>query len=148
LTPGGGLLGGQVAVMDLDGWTYERHGEDRRRRLVPVPSLGGGGRGGSRGDAGDAPIRTSRRIATRGSTRWRACWTGARARRQARRAGPTGDQALVPVSRSGCALLRASTEQDIRDAVAFGDRAGVASSSSGGIEAAMAAALLKEKNIR
>ena len=47
LTPGGGLLGGQVDVMDLDGWTWE---ESMVAPSVGVsfqfPRIGGGGRGG------------------------------------------------------------------------------------------------------
>src|SRR5262249_12498574 len=53
VTPGGGLVGGQIAVMDLDGWTWE---ESTVKRAVGIafqfPSLGGGGRGGGRGAAG------------------------------------------------------------------------------------------------
>src|SRR3989442_16010558 len=50
-TPGGGLLGGQVAVMDLDGYTWE---ESTVAASVGVsfqfPRIGGGGgRGGFRG---------------------------------------------------------------------------------------------------
>jgi len=46
VTPSGGILGGQVAVMDLDGYTWE---ESTVRTAVGVtfqfPSIGGGGRG-------------------------------------------------------------------------------------------------------
>ena len=39
VTPGGGLLGGQVAVMNLDGWTWEESTvAPVGRRHVPVPA--------------------------------------------------------------------------------------------------------------
>ncbi len=58
-TPGGGLLGGQAAVMDLDGYTWE---ESTVAPSVGVsfqfPRIGGGGRGGGgRGQAPDRPLR-------------------------------------------------------------------------------------------
>ncbi len=38
VTPGGGMLGGQVAVMNLDGWTWEESSRPADgRRDPPVP---------------------------------------------------------------------------------------------------------------
>ena len=57
-------------------------------------------------------------------------------------------EALVPVIEKRLPLItRANTEREIRDAVAFGDRAGVRIIISGGIEAPLVASLLREKNI-
>src|SRR5262249_4398562 len=51
--PGGSFLGGQVAVMNLDGWTWE---EATLRPAAGIamtfPGGGGGGRGGGGGGAG------------------------------------------------------------------------------------------------
>src|SRR5213076_2713228 len=59
VTPSGGLLGGQVAVMDLDGWTWE---ESTVKTAVGItfqfPSIGGGGgRGGGAFGAPAGPPR-------------------------------------------------------------------------------------------
>ena len=57
VVPGGGVMGGQVAVMNMDGWTWE---EATLRANAGIefnfPSLGGGrgGRGGGRGGAAGA----------------------------------------------------------------------------------------------
>src|SRR5262249_11787031 len=57
-------------------------------------------------------------------------------------------EALVPiVERRAPLVTRATTERDIRDAVAFADRVHVNIVISGGLEAAPVAQLLKEKNV-
>ena len=152
VTPGGGMLGGQIAVMDLDGWTWE---ESAVAPSVGVafqfPRIGGGGgrrRRRRRHDRNyddlkrerDARLdRVARLLDERAPTR--------------RRPAPSRQrdlvlEALVPVVERRLPLFtRANTERDIRDAVAFADRAGVRIVISGGLEAPMVAALLKEKNI-
>ena len=69
--PGGGLLGGQIAVMNLDGWSWEQAAV---KPVVGVsfqfPAIGGGGRGGGGGGGGQgqdrsAATRTSSASATR-----------------------------------------------------------------------------------
>src|SRR5207249_6271729 len=58
ITPGGGLLGGQAAVMDLDGYTWE---ESTVAASVGIsfqfPRIGGSGRGGA-GRGGPPPGRS------------------------------------------------------------------------------------------
>jgi imidazolonepropionase-like amidohydrolase len=149
VTPGGGILGGQIAVMDLDGFTWE---ESTVASSVGVsfqfPRLGGGGRGGPPQDRSFDDIKKERdgrldRLARLLDD----------ARGYAKAAGPNRPrdlvlESLVPVVGKQVPLFTsANTEREIRDAIAFADRAGVRIVISGGSEASMVAALLKEKNI-
>ena len=154
LTPGGGLLGGQIAVMDLDGWTYE---ESTVKTAVGIsfqfPTMGGGGGRGGGGGA-PPPPRTYQDLKTDRDARLdQVARVLEQARTYAKSAGPNrrtdwGLEALVPVVEKRVPLVtRANTEQDIRDAVAFADRVGVRIVISGGLEAAMVASLLKEKDV-
>jgi len=151
--PTGGILGGQVAVMDLDGWTWEQ--------ALVKPAVGvafqmpamGGGRGGFGGGRGaqnrtyddmkkerDAKLDSLARLLDD-------------ARAYAKAAGPNRQrdlmlEALVPIVEKRAPLFtRANTESDIRDAVAFCEKAGVRMVLVGGREAALAAPLLKEKDV-
>jgi imidazolonepropionase-like amidohydrolase len=152
LTPGGGILGGQVAIMDLDGWTWE---ESLVKPDVAVsfqfPSLGGGGRGGG---APAGPPRPFEEVKKERDARLdQVARLLDEARAYAKAAGPSRQtdwklDALVPVVEKRIPLItRANTEADIRDAVAFADRVDVRIVISGGMEAPMVASLLKEKNI-
>src|SRR4051812_49503429 len=56
--PGGGTFGGEVAVMDLDGWTWEEATLKANAGITfTFPAVGGGGgrggRGGAAGGRGD-----------------------------------------------------------------------------------------------
>src|SRR6185295_15859027 len=57
VTPGGGLLGGQIAVMNLDGYTWEESTVAASAGVTfQFPRLGGAGRGGGgRGPAAPRP---------------------------------------------------------------------------------------------
>jgi imidazolonepropionase-like amidohydrolase len=156
VTPGGGLLGGQVAVMDLDGWTWE---ESTVKTAVGIafqfPSIGGGGgRGGGGGGGATPPQRTYEDMKKDRDARLdQVARLIDEARAYAKAAGPNRRtdwklEALVPVVEKRIPLItRANTEPDIKDAVAFADRAGVKIVISGGIEAPMVASLLKDKSI-
>jgi len=155
VTPGGGVLGGQVAVMDLDGWTWE---ESTVKTAVGIsfqfPSMGGGGRGGGRGGDAQQAQRTYQDLKKDRDARLdQVAHLLDEARAYAKAAGPNRQtdwklEALVPVVAKQIPLItRANTEQDIRDAVAFADRADVRIFISGGVEAPMLAPLLKDKNI-
>jgi imidazolonepropionase-like amidohydrolase len=153
--PSGGLLGGQIAVMNLDGWTWEE------ATLSPVagvsfqfPTLGrtggGGGGGGGNPDANrkyddlkkerDARVQLvedllgrARAYAKISPNDRRTDWTLA---------------ALVPIVEGRQPLfVFANGEREIRDAVAFADRVGVKIVVTGGLESPLVAALLKEKNV-
>jgi imidazolonepropionase-like amidohydrolase len=154
VTPGGGILGGQIAIMNLDGWTWE---ESTVAPSVGVsfqfPRIGGGGRGGSGQPAGQQERSYEDLKKERDAKLDRLAQLLDNARAYAKAAGPTRArdlvlEALVPIVEKRAPLVtRADTEPDIRDAVAFADRAGVRIVISGGLEAPMVASLLKEKNI-
>jgi imidazolonepropionase-like amidohydrolase len=155
--PGGGLLGGQVAVMNLDGYTWE---ESTVAASVGVtfqfPRLGGGGgRGGGEGRGGPPPERSYDDVKKeRDALLDRVARLLDDARGYAKAAGPNRQRDLVleslgPIADKRLPLLtRVSNEQEIRDAIAFADRAGVRLViSAPPAEAAMAAPLLKDKNV-
>ena len=151
--PSGGLLGGQVAVMNLDGWTWEE------ATLKPVagvsfqfpPIVRGAAAGAAATRTPRASSRTSRRSATRGCSASRIGLRGRAATRGLPAAGRQTDwtlAALAPIADGTQPLfVAASNERDIRDAVAFADRAGVRIVITGGLESPLVAPLLKEKNI-
>jgi imidazolonepropionase-like amidohydrolase len=156
VAPGGGIFGGEVPVMNLDGWTWEEATLKANAGIqFTFPVLGGGsGRGGGGGrGAAAGPERTYDDLR---KERDRRLGEITRLFDQARaygKAGPgkTADlvlEALVPVVERRLPLITTATrEQDIRDAVAFADRAKVDIVISGGTEAGFVAPLLKEKNI-
>jgi imidazolonepropionase-like amidohydrolase len=154
-TPGGGLLGGQPAVMDLDGYTWE---ESTVAASVGVtfqfPRLGGGGgRGGGRGaPPADRSYEDLRK--ERDARLDRVAHLLEDARAYARAAGPSRKrdlilESLVPIVDQRQPLItRVSNELEIRDAIRFADRAGVRLViAAPPAEAAIAAPLLKEKDV-
>ena len=153
VVPGGGIFGGEVAVMNLDGWTWE---EATLRANAGIqfnfPSIGGGGgRGGRGGGGGGAAtyeqIKKQRDDRLAGISR-----TLALARAYAK-AGPdrTRDlvlEALVPVVEGRLPLLtNVSGEANIRDAIAFAEREKVKIIVAGATDASQVASLLEEKNV-
>jgi imidazolonepropionase-like amidohydrolase len=156
--PAGGTFGGEVAVMNLDGWTWEDATLKATAGITfNFPTLGGGGGrggggGGGRGGApgGDRPYDEIKRERDRRLDDLARLFEQARAYAKA---GPdkTVDwtlAALVPVVERRLPLVTtANRAQDIKDAVAFADRVKVNIVISGGTEAVQVAPLLKEKNI-
>jgi imidazolonepropionase-like amidohydrolase len=155
VTPAGGVLGGQVSVMNLDGWTWEESTVRPSGGVAfqfPTLTRRGGGDDDAAPAAGgqtrtyeelkrarDAKLEDLERLLTQ-------------ARAYAKKgANGTTDwvlESLVPVVEGRTPLItRADDESDIRDAVAFADRVGVKIVISGGQEAGYVASLLKEKNI-
>ena len=133
LTPGGGLLGGQAAVMDLDGWTWE---ESTVAPSVGVtfqfPRIGGGGRRRWRRTRRTAPDRAYDELKKeRDAQLDRVARLLDDARAYAKAAAPNRRrdlmlEALVPiVDKRQPLITRVDTELEIRDAVAFADRVGV-----------------------
>src|SRR5262249_53804423 len=154
-TPGGGLLGGQPAVMDLDGYTGE---EWTVAGSIGVPFQsprlgGGGGRGGGRG--GPPADRTYDDLKKERDARLdRVARLLDDARAYAKAAGPGRQrdlvlEALVPiVDKRQPLITRVASEPEIRDAIGFARRAGVRLViAAPPAEAAIAAPLLKEKNV-
>ena len=149
VTPSGGLLGGQVAVMNLDGWTWE---ESTVKAYVgsafQFPTLGRPRRGPDpdrdkpyddlKKDR-DAKLDELAELLER---------TRAYAKAGSDRATDWVLEALVPVVEGELRLMtRANSETDIRDAVAFAERVGVRLVISGGLEAPLVAQELAEKDI-
>ena len=152
VVPSGGLIGGQIAVMNLDGWTWEE------ATLQPVagvsfqfpPVVRGGGFGGNNPDQNrkyedlkkerDARVQRVEELISR-----------ARAYAKipaADRATDWNLAAMVPIAeRRQPLFVAANNESDIREAVAFADRANVRIVITGGLESPLAAPLLKEKNV-
>jgi imidazolonepropionase-like amidohydrolase len=154
--PGGGTFGGEVAVMNLDGWTWEEATLKPNAGITfNFPALaGGGGRGGGRGGGGGGAEPTTYEEMKR--NRDRRLDDLARLFDRVRayaKAGPDKAvdwtlDALVPVVERRLPLVTTvNRAQDIRDAVAFADRVKVNIVISGGTEADMVAPLLKEKNV-
>ncbi len=154
--PSGGLLGGQIAVMNLDGWTWE---EATLRPVAGVsfqfPTIGrtgGGGGGGRRQPRRESQVRGSEEGARRAGSARRG---SARARSRLLQDSRPNDRrtdwtlaALVPIVEGRQPLfVFANGEREIRDAVAFADRAGVKIVITGGLESPLVAPLLKEKNV-
>ena len=155
VVPSGGLIGGQVAVMNLDGWTWEE------ATLQPVagvsfqfpPLVRGGGGGGGGGGNADANRKYEDLKKERDAKVKRVEDLIARARAYGRkpaaeRATDWNLAALVPIAdRRQPMFVAANNEADIREAVAFADRAGIRIVITGGLESPLVAPLLKEKNI-
>jgi imidazolonepropionase-like amidohydrolase len=156
IVPAGGLLGGQIAVMNLDGWSWEQAAVKTGIGVsFQFPAVGGGGRGGGGGGRGNQA--EERRYEDLKRER------DARVKRiedlivQARAYGkmPAAErrtdwnlEALVPVAEGRAPFfVQANNEREIRDAIAFADRAGVKIVITGGLESPLVAPLLKEKNI-
>ena len=154
--PGGGTFGGEVAVMNLDGWTWEEATLRPNAGITfTFPALGGGGGrgGGGRGGAGAGPERTYEELKRERDRRVDELvrlFDQVRAYARAG-VGKTVDwtlEALVPVAERKLPLVVSATRaSDIKDAVAFADRVKVNIVISGGMEANQVAQLLKEKNI-
>jgi len=162
-TPAGGLLGGQAAVMNLDGYTWE---ESTVAASVGVtfqfPRLGGGGGrgGGGRGAPADRPYDDLKKERDAQLDRVARLFDDARAYAKSVGANrPSASlgagqrdlvlESLGPiVDRRQPLITRVATEQEIRDAIAFADRTGVrVVIAAPPAEAALAAPLLKDKNV-
>ena len=152
--PSGGILGGQVGVVNLEGWTWEENALKSNAGItLQFPTIGrapgfGGGFGGQREDRSYDELKKERdeRLG-----RLARLLDDARAYAKVPKEPRRTDwalEALVPVVEGRLPLFTAaSREQDIRDAIAFADRVKVHIVITGGQEAALVAPLLKEKNI-
>jgi imidazolonepropionase-like amidohydrolase len=153
--PTGGLIGGQVAVMNLDGWSWE---EATLQPVVGVtfqfpPLVRGGGFGGGGGGNNDANRKYEDLKKERDAKVQRVEELIARARAYAKIPAANRDTdwnlaALAPIAeRRQPLFVAANSDADIREAVAFADRANVRIVITGGLESPLVAPLLKEKNI-
>ncbi|HMF99457.1 MAG TPA: amidohydrolase family protein, partial [Vicinamibacterales bacterium] len=156
VTPGGGLLGGQIAVMDLDGYTWEESTVAASAgitfqfpRLGGGSGRGGGGRGGTPADRSYDDVKKERDAQL---DRVARLLDNARAYAKAAGADRQRDlvlESLVPVvDKREPLVTRVANELEIRDAIAFADRTGVRLViTAPPAEAAIAAPLLKDKNV-
>jgi imidazolonepropionase-like amidohydrolase len=157
VVPSGGVFGGEVPVMNLDGWTWEeatlRANAGIQFEFPVVGESGGrGGAGGGRsgGSGQDRTYEDLRRERDRRLDDLIQLFDRARAYAKAGsdKAIDWTLEALVPVVERRLPLITtANREHDIKDAVAFADRAKVNIVISGGAEANYVARLLKEKNV-
>ena len=157
LTPGGGILGGQIAVMDLDGWTWE---ESTVAPSIGVsfqfPRIGGSGRGG--GPGAESARQQDRSYDDLKKERDAKLDELARlldqARAYAKAEGPDRPrdlilESLVPVVRKQSPLVTSVRDElELRDAVAFAERAGARLVIAAAADvAARSAALLRDKAV-
>jgi imidazolonepropionase-like amidohydrolase len=155
VVPAGGILGGQVAVMNLDGWTWE---EAAVRQTAGVsfnfptigrpPSFFGPPPSQQEQDKTYDDLKKER---DQKLERLARLLDDARAYAKVpkdQRLTNWSLEALVPIVEKKAPLfVAANREADIRDAVAFADRVKVNMILTGGMEAPLVAPLLKEKNI-
>ncbi len=149
--PSGGLLGGQAAVVNLDGWTYE---EAAIKPIAGVsfqfPTIG---RQGGFGPNPDRNRDYEELRKERDARVERVAGLIERARGYARtptaeRATDWSLEALVPVVERRAPLFTlANGEAEIREAIAFGDRHNVRIVITGGMESPLVAPLLRDKHI-
>jgi hypothetical protein len=145
---GGGptTIGGEVPVMNLDGWTWEENTLRAAAGLsMTLPTSGGRGRGAGPGGGGGGDAEPSDRLAELERLL-------ARARVYARQNGERDVdwtlEPLLPVLDGRQALfVSANTEQAIREAVAWSAKAGVRIVLQSGADAQRVASLLKEQDV-
>jgi imidazolonepropionase-like amidohydrolase len=151
VVPSGGLFGGQTAVVNLDGWTFEeaalRSAAGVSFQLPTVGRQGGFGPNPDRNrDYAELKKERDARLERAGSLLERA--RGYARTPKGERVIDWSLEALVPVVERRVPLLTfADRETEIREAVAFGDKHGVRIVVTGGMESPLVAPLLKEKNI-
>jgi imidazolonepropionase-like amidohydrolase len=152
VVPSGGLLGGQVAIMNLDGWSWEEAAVKTSAGVAfQYPTLSPGGRGGRGAQAQtrkyddlkkerDAKVKKVEDLLQR-------------ARAYAKM--PANERpvdwnldALVPVVEGRTPMfVLANAEREIREAIAFAERNNVKIVITGGLESPLVAPMLRERNI-
>ncbi|MDP1568457.1 MAG: amidohydrolase family protein [Vicinamibacterales bacterium] len=151
IVPSGGLIGGQIAVMNLDGWSFEEAAVTAMAGLsFQYPTIGRAGGFGGNPDANRRydELRRERDQRVRLVEDLIARTRAYAAMPEADRATDWNLAAMRPVADGSVPLfVQANAEREIREAVAFADRNRVKIVITGGLEAPMAAPLLKEKDI-
>jgi hypothetical protein len=131
------MVGGEIPVMNLDGWTWEENTLRAAAGLAMTYPGGGAGRGG--GAATPAQLEELNRLLERA--------------RLYAKVGPgrTIDWNLEPflpiLDRRQAVFVDANTESTIREAVAWADRNGIRIVIRSGADAQRAAAFLREHNV-
>ena len=148
VTPAGGILGGQISVMNLDGWTWEENLVKATSGVAfqfPAITPRRFGQGGPAPEKSYDDLKKERDAKLDALARL-LDQARASSKAPAPRATDYVLDALVPVVQQRIPLItRADDAVDIRDAVAFADRVGVRIVISGGLDAPLVASLLSEK---
>ena len=124
IMPGGGIIGGEVPIMNLDGWTWEENTLRNSAGLaMSYPGGGGGGRGGGAGGGG-AGGDTARQL---DELNRMLDQTRAYMKNPSRSANVNWTlEAFVPIlERRQAMYVNAGSDQAIRDAVAWSEKQNV-----------------------
>lgn len=150
VTPAGGAISGQAAMINTAGWTWEDLSVVKSAGVVfSLPGSGGrGGRGGGGGGRGRGGASTNPNLAAD----FQQFMTESKAYVEARDAGSSKVdliyEAMRPVFRKEVpALINANSDADIRNAIAFGERWGLKVVIMGGADAWRVRKLLAEKKV-
>jgi imidazolonepropionase-like amidohydrolase len=151
VAPDGGILGGEVAVMNLDGWTWEqatlRKTAGISMQFPPVrPPRRFGAPQGKEESYDDLKKARDKKLDDVAALLERA--RAYAAMPPASRPTDWVLESLVPVVDGALPFfVNADSEADIKDAVAFADRVKIRVVIVGGAESPLVASLLKQKNI-
>ena len=147
-TPAGGLISGQAALINTAGWTWEDIAVVRDAGIViNLPGGGGrGGRGGGGGGRGGAAPTTATAADLDNFMQESKDYNAKRD------AGMTNVdlvyESMRPLFKKAVpAIIAASSEQGIKDAVAFGDKWGIRVIIQGGAQAWKVRTLLAQKQV-
>ncbi|HEX7778998.1 MAG TPA: amidohydrolase family protein, partial [Vicinamibacterales bacterium] len=129
IVPGGGVIAGEIPVMNLDGWTWEENTLRASAGLaMAYPGGGGGGRGGGGGGGAGAGGGGAGEQARQLDELNRMI---DQARAYMKNANRTASvnwtlEAFVPIlERRQAMFINAGSDQAIRDAVAWGEKQGI-----------------------
>ena len=160
--PQGGLISGQCALINVDGWTPQQMAVKASAAMaVNYPTLGfGGGRGGFGGGGfGGAPTDAQRQQRDRQIEALKKKIEDAQAYLKAKEAAAAdkslparpidlGLEAMIPVIKGEVPVrISANKANDIKAAIEFASQYKLKLIINGGDEALKVAALLKEKNV-
>jgi imidazolonepropionase-like amidohydrolase len=147
--PTGGSISGQAALINTAGWTWEDLAVKRAAGIIiNLPGGGGGGRGGGRGGRGGAPTVNAGQAAAELDNFMKASQDY-----NTRRDGGLAKvdllyESMRPLFKKEIpAIIGANGEQQIRDAVAFGEKWGIRVVLQGGSGAWRVRQMLAQKNI-
>jgi imidazolonepropionase-like amidohydrolase len=129
IVPGGGVIGGEIPVMNLDGWTWEENTLRASAGLaMSFPGGGGGGRGGGGGGGGGAGGGGAGDQARQLDELSRMIDQARAYMKNANRAANVNWtlEPFVPLlERRQSIFVNAGSDQAIRDAVAWAEKLGI-----------------------
>jgi imidazolonepropionase-like amidohydrolase len=155
-SPTGGAISGQAALINTAGWTWEDLAVMKSAgMMISPPGLnpgGGGGRGGGGGGGRGGGGGGNAAAAAQALAEFESFMTTSKAYHESRTAGTAKldliYEAMRPLFKKEVpAIIPATSEAGIRNAIAFGEKWGVRVVISGGNQAWKVRKLLAEKNI-